>query len=208
MQTIGDLAKPITDEASGRGSAAPKSSTLPRGSATMPPSADQNTKTSTALSRTGSPAGLATKTLESAASPWEANRAIRSLTSQWTWLAEYGSLTNDTPIRYRFKGDGETARQAMTTLMRPADSDVLARELVNLAAVTKRRADSPSDTKLMIAAYLDLLSDVPADLALWALRMWPKQKTDAAKWFPAWAELRGLIDDALTDRRRMMDAIE
>jgi hypothetical protein len=62
--------------------------------------------------------------------------------------------------------------------------------------------------KFLIASYLEQLTAIPGDLALYAIRNWTRQGGEQAKWFPSWAELVELIEDALHDRELMMEALK
>ncbi len=81
-------------------------------------------------------------------------------------------------------------------------------ELTELSVLTKQKNRDDVEIKLQIKVYINKLSGIPADMALYAIRKWPEQNNDNAKWWPAWAELKALFNDALEDRKLMLKACE
>ena len=100
-------------------------------------------------------------------------------------------------------GDPDPVRRALAEAMRPAPPDVLVRELSKVEMLTKRRQGEAVETKMLIAAYLERLSEVPADMALYALKEHPNR----SPWFPAWHEIQALFADALKERRLMAEVV-
>lgn len=93
--------------------------------------------------------------------------------------------------------------------MIPATGTNLGDELDRLQALTKQRAMAPRAQAMQIVAMLDELSQVPADMAIYAMRSWIHQPDKLkAMWFPAWAELEELFYEALEDRKLMLKACE
>lgn len=116
----------------------------------------------------------------------------------------YPVATDDhRPVRFEFDGDRGAARREVEREMAPADVEVIAQELSKLAMLTKRRQGEESGTRLLIAAYLERLSEVPADMALYAL----KEAPNRSPWFPSWHELYALFEDALHERKLMLEAV-
>jgi hypothetical protein len=106
------------------------------------------------------------------------------------------------PVGFDLVGDPDPVRLALAEAMRPAPPDVLVRELSKVEMLTKRRQGEAVETKMLIAAYLERLSEVPADMALYALKEHPNR----SPWFPAWHEIQALFADALKERRLMLEA--
>jgi hypothetical protein len=106
-------------------------------------------------------------------------------------------------VGFELVGDPEPVRRALAEAMRPAPPDVLVRELSKLEFLTRRKKGEAVETKMLIAAYLERLSEVPADMALYAL----KESPNRSQWFPAWYEIQALFADALKERRLMAEVV-
>ena len=95
------------------------------------------------------------------------------------------------------------AKTVLQAMMRPLPADDLPMELSRMEALTVRPS-TLRDVALVAAAYLERLSEYPADAVLWALREWPRR----SKWFPAWKELEVLLEERTAPRRMMLEAVE
>ena len=71
----------------------------------------------------------------------------------------------------------------------------LAQALTKLQVLTKRREGT--DEELLIAAYMEKLSQYPANIVNWVLNDWADQNT----FFPSWHELRDGLEFWDEDRR-------
>lgn len=209
-QPIGSLTKNILASAKPRDSTEPKPFGLPSNSATTVLPAVAGTPTTVPLSATGSVVDSQRPTLPSA-----------DELARLTWGQLQGAVNRSLPRRlklrprwstnleiedvqgYEATGPEEAQREAraiLTRLMAPAAPKILAQEFAKLATLTKRRE---GEEKLTAAAYLERLSEYPADAAIYALREWPNR----SPWFPAWAELRELLEDRTRERWLMLRAL-
>ncbi|MCK5218088.1 hypothetical protein KAR10_01115, partial [bacterium] len=156
-----------------------------------------------------------TAVMAQAETPMAANRAIKSLVKQLVRLEPewtQGDLSNHSPIGYRMMGIPEQISKAMgliSSTMIPATGANLGIELERLEAMTKQRAMTPKAQAMQRTYMLEELMNVPADLAIYAMRAWIHQPDKSkAMWFPAWAELEEFFEDALQDRVLMLRACE
>lgn len=101
------------------------------------------------------------------------------------------------------KADLETAWRQVRVINQPADGRVVLAELVRLRALTKMRAESEADSKVMIAALAEELAPYPIDIIQDACRRWSRME----KWFPAWAELKDMLDFRVARRKRLEEAL-
>jgi hypothetical protein len=119
----------------------------------------------------------------------------------------YGrSLVNHEPIGYLVAGEAEgltTARRALEEMLRPVDRENAVFALAELAVTTKARAEDPETEDLRMAAYLSRLAEYPADAVLHACRAW----SDHNIFWPAWRELRELLEARVSARRKMLEAV-
>lgn len=169
---------------------------------------NQRTKTLTPGLELGSVLKSLGAMSQGGASPWTVNKALRdSLSVQVKWQPVYAGMKNHSPVAYRMTGDRGLALSVLREMMKPGDLTQIALELGKLAAITKRKATDEQDMKFTIAAYMERFSEIPGDMALYAIRRWPEQKGEMSKWFPAWSELRELFEDALEDRERMLKSL-
>ena len=100
----------------------------------------------------------------------------------------------------------------LSSTMIPATGADLGIEIDRLQAVTKQRAMTPRAQAMQTVVMLEELSQVPADLAIYAMRAWPHRrnhsKPEDATWFPGLGELEKFFDEALQDRELMLKACE
>ena len=68
---------------------------------------------------------------------------------------------------------------------------------------TKNRAQSEKELAFQIAIYADDLAEYPQDVVVGALRYWAKNE----KWWPAWAELKALLDARVNRRLALIEAL-
>jgi hypothetical protein len=121
--------------------------------------------------------------------------------------AEYGwdqvltgyQCRHDVPL-----ADRAAALAILDVALSPAPVEAVAREVTRLRMMTKARAEDATDTKFMAAAYMEELTRYPADIVSDALRFWARNE----KWWPAWSELRDLLDARVRRRRAMKAALE
>lgn len=156
-----------------------------------------------------------TAVMAQAATPMAANRAIESMLKQLVRLEPEwtkGDLTDNRRISYTVMGSKEKTSQAMALLsstMIPATGVNLGIELDRLQSLTKQRAMVPRAQAMQTVAVLEELSNVPADMAVYALRAWIHQPDKSkAMWFPSWAELEEFFYEALQDRVLMLKACD
>lgn len=87
--------------------------------------------------------------------------------------------------------------------LRPAPAEVVKSELARLKVTTKARAEAAEDLALTMAAYAEYLREYPADVVRDALRWWARNE----KWWPAWAELKDLLERRVKRRRALAEAL-
>jgi hypothetical protein len=97
--------------------------------------------------------------------------------------------------------DLRTAESSLTAMLEPLSPDIVARGIAELIALTAPPKDT--DPKIMAIAYQKRLAEYPADAVIYALREWPNQ----SKWFPAWAELRDMLEYRTHDRKLRLQAV-
>lgn len=100
--------------------------------------------------------------------------------------------------------DWEAALQASADSFAPADPDDLIAALAEMSVLVAARDQSEFAGQLTLRAYARRLSEWPADIAAAALREWP----DQSKWWPAWLELRELMEPMIAPRRAIFRALE
>lgn len=102
------------------------------------------------------------------------------------------------------KAERDQAIRLVSQSLRPAGPELAAKELGRLALLTKSRAEGDDDTKARLVVMADELANYPADVVLDALRYWARTE----KFFPAWAELRDLLDRRVQRRKRLRAALQ
>lgn len=100
------------------------------------------------------------------------------------------------------EGDTTEAREVVVQSLRPASAKELAKALAMVEALVSRRKTDTAETAVTVAAYLVMLNEIPADIALYALK-----KARHLKWFPAWADLEELFGDAVRERELMLEVL-
>lgn len=126
-------------------------------------------------------------------------RIIDRSTPEYGWDCEFvGYYQIDAP-----EADvAEALMQTNATLI-PVPGEVVKAELARLKVTTKSRAESGDDLKLTLAAYAEYLAEYPADVVVDALRWWARNE----KWWPAWAELKELLDRRVRRRKALKLAL-
>lgn len=102
------------------------------------------------------------------------------------------------------EADLTTARLIVEATLQPAAKPALIRELLRLRALVKTRRDDNTDLDLSIEALAEELRRHPGDIAIWAIRQWPRR----SKFWPALAELEEVIAIAAAPRLLMLRAID
>lgn len=157
------------------------------------------------LSKPGSEIRLPV-TFQKAVDPWMGTKALLALLEpQVSFSVKWSQNLKDMKIQgYTVKGNTAEAVKLLKASLTPAPKDVLVKELTKLATKTAMRKEEQGDLKLKIAAYLEELEQLPADMAIHALKTWPRRPQ--GKWFPSWAELYGLVEPELRDRQLLLEA--
>jgi hypothetical protein len=86
----------------------------------------------------------------------------------------------------------------------PLEAVAILQELVKMRVKVGQRAQGDMDTQLQLQAYVEELSEYPADIVLETLRLWPKM----SKWWPAWEELKKPLDLRTRQRAGFLSALE
>lgn len=91
----------------------------------------------------------------------------------------------------------------------PASIEELVNAVRDLATMTIPRQGDEMTGFYTLKAYAEKLADYPRKVALTALKDWPSQpNTQAARFFPVWAELREMCERVMLPRRLMLVALE
>lgn len=77
-------------------------------------------------------------------------------------------------------------------------------ELGRLRAMTKAKAEDQDSVEFLLRCYSDDMREYPADVVREACRKWARTE----KFFPAWCELKDLLDGFVTKRRRLLAAVK
>lgn len=109
----------------------------------------------------------------------------------------------------RFQGfsfDGATAAEVGTALdilrgtNAPCPADIAEKAIMALRIRTKAKAEQGDDLKAVVAIYSESAAEYPADVVVTACKEWAADNT----FFPAWAELRALLEKHVERRRAMI----
>lgn len=85
----------------------------------------------------------------------------------------------------------------------PAPKAMIVFELGRLRAMTKAKAEDQQSTEFLLACYTEDMREYPADVVREACRKWARTE----KFFPAWTELKDVLDALVGKRRRLRDAL-
>jgi hypothetical protein len=94
-------------------------------------------------------------------------------------------------------------RRALADALVPAPGPMIAKEIARLGMVCKVRAEEVDEIKLRIGVFADELREYPADVLVDACRFWGRTE----KFFPAWSELKDLLDVRVKRRKRLAAAV-
>lgn len=110
-----------------------------------------------------------------------------------------------TPIAYQISGGlTDEAREALETFMLPASPKIVERALTEMTLLlTKAKGENPETERMRAALYMERLSHYPADVVVSVCRSW----SDGNKFWPAWSELHEMLEDRMTERRKMLGAL-
>lgn len=121
---------------------------------------------------------------------------------------------NDKPMYKKFKrvamepdhdADLPAALHAIELSLTPLRKHDIAAALAKLRALTKARAESEMDMEITVAAYVDELSNFPADTVRETLEQWPRNP--AGMWWPSWHELQETLEQKAGYRKKMREAV-
>lgn len=101
------------------------------------------------------------------------------------------------------KQDLETAWRQMREINTPADLQSIIAELVRLRALTKARAETEQDAQILLTALAEEMAPYPIDIIRDACRKWARME----KFFPAWSELKDMMDFRFNRRKRLEQAL-
>jgi hypothetical protein len=100
--------------------------------------------------------------------------------------------------------DWRGALQACTEAFARAEPDDLIGALAEMSVLVAIREQSEFTGQLTLRVYARQLAEWPADIAAAALREWPNR----SKFWPAWLELRELMEPMIAPRRAIFRALE
>jgi hypothetical protein len=80
---------------------------------------------------------------------------------------------------------------------------VVEQELLRLKLKTASRNLTDQEVGLQVSIYAEDLACYPEDSVVGVLRQWATEH----KWWPAWAEIKGLLDERCERRRAMREAL-
>lgn len=109
--------------------------------------------------------------------------------------------------RIELRGDDPDmpkARHMVAMAMTPAPEPILAKELARLRMLTKVK-DRGDESALEAGLWMEMLGEYPADVAVDALKAWPK--TRQGMWWPSWAELMPILERKAQMRRMLADKL-
>jgi hypothetical protein len=115
------------------------------------------------------------------------------------------NLTVMTPVAYRISGGlTDEAREALEIFMLPASPKIVERALTEMTLLlTKAKGEDPETERMRAALYMERLSHYPADAVVSVCRAW----SDGNKFWPAWSELHDMLEERMTERRKMLGAL-
>lgn len=99
--------------------------------------------------------------------------------------------------------DAEAALQIVALSLAPAPQAFVLKELTRLRLLTKSRPESEEDLMLLVAAYAEELGRYPADV----VRDVCRKAAATERFWPAWAELKPRLDEAVKLRQALYSAI-
>ena len=212
LRKIGSLTPEPTKSGPAKGTPMTKSNGSPMGCETgRPESANQ---TGTGPSTTGSSPKSATVPSISAGSlsilnglsTTAANRALAALCKDSAVLAPRFSenLTMFAPVAYTATGpDLATARAVVEQSLTPSDPETVRNSLAAMAAMVKMTGDDGETEAFRMRVYARKLAEYPADAVDYACQRWCEHNV----FWPAWAELRDLLEARVAERRMMLAAL-
>lgn len=74
--------------------------------------------------------------------------------------------------------------------------------IARLAVKCGRRKEDDRSADFSLAVFIEDLREYPADLVVAALRYWPT----CSKWWPDWADLHGVLEELMVERRGVVEA--
>lgn len=87
-------------------------------------------------------------------------------------------------------------------LLAPAPDHVMEGAIARLAVKCGRRKEDDRSADFSLAVFIEDLREYPADLVVAALRYWPT----CSKWWPDWADLHGVLEELMVERRGVVEA--
>lgn len=85
----------------------------------------------------------------------------------------------------------------------PARKEFVVFELGRLRAMTKARAEDQTSTEFLLACYAEDMRQYPADIVREGCRKWARTE----KFFPAWSELKEILDRLSRNRFALYHAL-
>ena len=95
------------------------------------------------------------------------------------------------------------ARELIAPLVRGCDKRTALIELTRLKMTTVSKAESQEDLNMRLAVYAEELTAYPTDCVVQACRKWTRME----KFFPAWAELKEILDRLARKRLALWRAV-
>jgi hypothetical protein len=102
------------------------------------------------------------------------------------------------------EADLQEARMLVAGALRPAGLSIATKELVRVSLLTKTRGgEDPVDVKTRMRVMAEQMATYPPDIVVDACRFWSNNE----KFFPAWSELKDLLDVRVKRRKRLAAAV-
>ena len=113
------------------------------------------------------------------------------------------NLTMFAPVAYTATGpDLATARAVVERSLTPSDPETVRNSLAAMAAMVKMTGDDGETEAFRMRVYARKLAEYPADAVDYACQRWCEHNI----FWPAWAELRDLLEARVAERRMMLAA--
>jgi hypothetical protein len=102
------------------------------------------------------------------------------------------------------RGELRNAIIMLEDASRPAPSDMIVYELGRMRVQTKAKAEDTDNMEFILRVYAEDMREYPADVIREACRKWSRTE----KFFPAWSELKEILDRLAAKRRRLLFAVK
>ena len=127
-------------------------------------------------------------------------RRVDCSTAEYGYETKFGGYSCDVGMA---DSDLAIALETVERALFPCPKEVIHRELLRLKLMAGARTLSEDEVLFQLAIYAEELAKYPEDAVVDALRHWGRTQ----KWWPAWAELKELLDDRVKRRNALMEAL-